>query len=117
MRRFALLLPLLLPLAACNSEDHHPLAGHWNEQTADDKKGITINFSNESGTCYLHGAPREDGTHDHDDGPFTFDEATGAIAISFKSAGEWKGKLADGALSVSAADGKAMTFKLGESAH
>ncbi len=117
MRRFALLLPLLLPFAACTTEESHPLAGHWNEQTGTEKKGITINFSTSKEHCYLHGAPREDGTHDHDDGPYTFDEATGAISITFETAGEWKGKLTEGTLSVSAADGKAMTFKVGEAAH
>ena len=115
MRRLALLLPLLLPLASCSGD--HPLAGNWNEQTGTEKKGITINFSTSKGHCYLHGAPREDGTHDHDDGPFTFDDGTGAIAITFKTGGEWKGKLADGTLSLSAADGKQMTYKLGAAAH
>ena len=118
MRRLALLLPVLLsvPFAACSEDDHHPLAGHWNEQTGTEKKGCTINF--EEGNCYLHTAPREDGTHDHDHGPFTFDEKTGAIAITFEGeAGKWNGKLADHTLTVSAADGKQMTFKVGKAAH
>ncbi|MCR9247124.1 MAG: hypothetical protein NXI31_18990 [bacterium] len=121
MRRSNLLLSLpLLLLAACGDAPH-PLAGSWNQALADGKKGISVEFSKKSDKCFLHGAPRADGTHDHANGTYTFDEGTGAITVKMKlledkAATDWAGKLENGAMTLSSADGK-VELRIGESAH
>lgn len=126
MRCLKLLIPMFL-FAACTSEaaeePKHPLADSWVEQRADGTTGMTIQFDTETADIMVHTAPREDGSHDHLDGSYTFDETTSAVSVKSKLAGakgpeEWKGKLVSGVLTLSSADGKGkFEFKVGEAAH
>lgn len=117
MRRVLSLVSLFL-LAACSSE--HPLTGSWNQQTADGKPGITIEFDTETDDCGLHGAPREDGSHRHAGGTYTFDAESGAMTVSMEiiegGATEWTGKLEGGTLTLRSAD-QNLEFKPGKARH
>lgn len=118
MRRL-LLLFALFSFAACSGG--HPLEGSWNEQLADGKPGMSIQFSMKSDECYVHGRPEADGHHDHVNGTYTFDEAAGKVMVNAKLLGdkgpaEWSGTLVDGKLSLGSADQK-LEFALGKAAH
>ena len=118
--RFLHLLPLVL-FAACSHS--HPLDGAWNEERADGKPGISIEFDTKGTACMVHLAPRADGGHDHLEGAltYTFDAATKAVTITAKLMGDgkaatWTGKIDGEHLEVTSADGK-LTFHHGEHAH
>ena len=108
--RFLHFLPLVL-FAACSAG--HPLAGAWNEERADGKPGISIEFDVKGTACMVHAAPPADGSHaDHIDGvTYTFDAATKAVTIKGKLMGggkadTWTGKLDGAHFEVTSADGK-----------
>ena len=119
MRRLLSSFSLLLLLAACGSD--HPLAGSWNEQLPDDKKGLSVEFSTKSDECLVHTAPEgPDGHHEHVHGTYEFDAATGALtvraALRGKSEQAWTGKLANGAVELRAGEDR-VALKRGGSAH
>lgn len=108
-------------LAACG--DSHPLAGSWSQETADGKAGMSLSFqTKEGGTAVMvHTAPRADGTHDHVEGSYTFDAATGAMTVDAELLGsgkpsKWAGKLDAGHIELAAADTK-LKFHKGSDPH
>lgn len=116
-------LPFLFPLAllaACSSS--HPLDGAWNEERADGKAGMTIEFEVTSTRCMVHTAPGPDGSHEHLAGTtYTFDAAAGTVTVKAPLLGKgkadsWSGKLAGEHLELGSADGK-LVFHRGAHAH
>jgi hypothetical protein len=119
MRTRSLWLVPFLALAACGS--NHPLAGNWAQQLDGGKKGLNLEFQTGGDKVMVHTAPRDDGSHDHLHGTYTFDAATMAITVKCKLLGDgkadtWAGTLAGKALELSSADGK-LAFAQGGSAH
>lgn len=111
-------VPVLL-FAACGSD--HPLAGNWAQQLDGGKKGLNLEFQTGGEKVMVHTAPREDGSHDHLHGSYTFDAATKAVTVKCKLLGDgkadaWTGVLNGKALELSSADGK-LAFAQGGSAH
>lgn len=124
MRRrlpFALLTAFVF--AACTSEHSHdhPLAGSWGQDTGSDKKGVYLEFDTSGTKCIVHGAPREDGTHDHPAATYTWDAATKAVTVNGKLLGDakaeaWTGALAGEVLTLTGG-ADTLKFKKGGSAH
>lgn len=116
--RSAFLVPFLL-LAACGSD--HPLAGNWAQQLDGGKKGLNLEFQTGGDKVMVHTAPREDGSHDHLHGTYTFDAVSKVVTVKCKLLGDgkadaWTGALAGKTLELSSADGK-LAFAQGGSAH
>ena len=114
-----LALTALLALAACGSD--HPLDGHWAQDTGSDAQGIGIDFDGGSDKVFVHLAPNPDGTHGHAKGTYTWDAASQAVTVDAALLGDgeatsWSGKLAEGALELSAS-GTTLRFAKGGSAH
>jgi len=119
MRSNLLLFVPVLLFAACGSD--HPLAGNWAQQLDGGKKGMSLGFKRGGETVLVHTAPREDGSHDHLRGTYTFDPASKAVTVTCKLLGDgkadtWTGVLNGKALELSSADGK-LAFAQGGSAH
>jgi hypothetical protein len=122
-RRQSFVLVAALLFAACGS-DHshdHPLAGSWGQDTGSDKKGVYLEFDTSGTKCIVHGAPREDGTHDHPSATYTWDAATKAVTVKGKLIGDakadtWTGTLAGESLSLTGG-ADTLKFKKGGSAH
>ncbi len=117
IRTFALLLSSFL-FAACS---HHPLEGGFSQQVSGDGKGAHAEFDVSSNKFMLHTAPDAEGHHDHVDGSYTFDAATGAVTVNAALMGDkkpavWTGKLSGDDLELSAGTDK-LVFKRGGAAH
>ena len=103
IRTLALLASSLL-FAGCS---HHPLEGGFSQQVDGGGEGMHAEFDTASNKFLAHTAPRADGGHDHVDGTYTFDAASGAVTVNAllmgdKKPGTWSGKLAGDALELSA---------------
>jgi len=117
-RRHAYVLPFLL-LAACGND--HPLAGNWAQQVEGGKKGLQLGFQTAGDKVMVHTPPREDGSHDHLHGTYTFDANSKAVTVKCKLLGDgkadaWTGTLAGKALDLSGG-GVTLKFAQGGSAH
>lgn len=118
-RALARFVPVLLLFAACGSD--HPLAGNWAQQADGGKKGMHLEFQTSGEKVMVHTAPREDGSHDHLHGTYTFDANSKAVTVKCRLLGDdkpdtWTGTLAGKALDLSAA-GVTIKFAQGGSAH
>jgi hypothetical protein len=109
MIRVLLSLALLVVLAACNSDATSAgvIAGHWSQETQSDKKGMTLEFDAESDKLLVHTAPDDQGAHEHLDGTYSFDAASGAVAVRCDLNGtgkgdSWTGKLQGDQLTLTA---------------
>ena len=119
MKRTPLTIASLLTLslfAACG--DDKPanaaakvLEGHWHEHLAGGGHGREIQFDLKGDEVMVHGAPREDGGHDHFYGKYTIDGD--AMTVSWKEGGKelsFQGKLAGDKLTLTR-DGKSVEFE------
>ncbi|MCK5943318.1 MAG: hypothetical protein KAI24_15160 [Planctomycetes bacterium] len=115
-----LVLPALLAFAACGSgEPKNPMAGNWSEVVADGKPGMTLSFDGYSDKLDVHMRPREDGSHGHEHGTYSFDEKTGALTVNSKlidgdKAATWTGKVEGDGFELSAANTKLKFTKGGK---
>ncbi|MCA8965548.1 MAG: hypothetical protein H6838_20705 [Planctomycetes bacterium] len=119
IRTLALIVSSFL-FAGCG-HDHHPLEGGFSQQVAGDGEGMHVEFDLESNKLLVHTAPDADGHHDHVDGTYTFDAATGAVTVNAllmggKKPGTWTGKLTGDDLELSAGTDK-LSFRRGGEAH
>ena len=112
------IISFLLILAACSS-DGSPMAGNWVEDTGSDAIGMTLSFDGHSDEFWAHLAPREDGSHDHAHGTYSYDEETKTVTVKAKLMGDgkadtWTGKVDGQTLELGAADTK-LKFRQGGS--